>query len=125
MAVASTSLPLFRSASTADSKVGGARDRGRESASFAAAAAAAVAAAAGVGGARTGTGEALLQDQRQGKLPSHAYYTVMGVACNCSRAQVKGADYAVLDSYCRFVITAAKALDVVIGGRFVHTIIIF
>ena len=115
MAVASTSLPLFRSASTADSKVGGARDRGRESASFAAAA------AAGVGGARTGTGEALLQDQRQGEFPSHAYYTAMGVACNCSRAQVKGADYAVLDSYCRFVITAAKALDVVIGGRFVHT----
>ncbi len=31
--------------------------------------------------------------------------------------QVKGSDYAVLDSYCRYVITAGKALDIDIGGR--------
>ena len=31
--------------------------------------------------------------------------------------QVKGADYVVLESYCRFTITAAKALDIDIGGR--------
>ena len=32
--------------------------------------------------------------------------------------QVKGADHAVLDSYCRFLITAGKALDIDIGGRY-------
>ncbi len=31
--------------------------------------------------------------------------------------QVKAADYMVLESYCRFVITAAKALGIDIGGR--------
>jgi small subunit ribosomal protein S10 len=31
--------------------------------------------------------------------------------------KVKGADYAVLDSYCRYVITAGNALGVNIGGR--------
>ena len=31
--------------------------------------------------------------------------------------QAKSADYAVLDSYCRFVITAGKALGINIGGR--------
>ena len=31
--------------------------------------------------------------------------------------QVKGSDYAVLDSYSRFVITAAKALDIDISGK--------
>lgn len=31
--------------------------------------------------------------------------------------KVKGADYAVLDSYCRYVITAGKALGINIGGR--------
>ena len=33
--------------------------------------------------------------------------------------QVKGADYAVLDSYCRFVTTAGKALGINIGGKWV------
>ena len=31
---------------------------------------------------------------------------------------MKGADYAVLDSYCRYVITAGKALGINIGGRY-------
>ncbi|XP_064403101.1 small ribosomal subunit protein uS10m-like [Halichondria panicea] len=31
--------------------------------------------------------------------------------------QVKGSDYTVLESYCRYVITAGKALDIDIGGR--------
>jgi hypothetical protein len=36
---------------------------------------------------------------------------------NVSVPQVKGADFRVLESYCRFVITAAKALEINIGGR--------
>ena len=32
---------------------------------------------------------------------------------------MKGADYAVLDSYCRYVVTAGKALGINIGGRYV------
>ena len=31
--------------------------------------------------------------------------------------QVKGADYAVLDSYCRYVVTAGRALGIDIGGK--------
>ncbi len=31
--------------------------------------------------------------------------------------KVKGSDYTVLESYCRYVITAGKALDIDIGGR--------
>lgn len=42
---------------------------------------------------------------------------VSKIMLTVNHLQVKGADHAVLDSYCRFLVTAGKALDIDIGGR--------
>lgn len=40
-------------------------------------------------------------------------------SCFLSFSQVKGADMKVLESYCRFVVTAGKAMELNISGRYV------
>ena len=50
-------------------------------------------------------------------MPQHISQSV-GVCLLNIYIQIKGADHAVLDSYCRFLITAGKALDIDIGGRY-------
>ena len=50
-------------------------------------------------------------------MPQHISQSVSVCLLNIY-IQIKGADHAVLDSYCRFLITAGKALDIDIGGRY-------
>ncbi len=50
--------------------------------------------------------------------PAHYLVEPLNNGCAiCLTFQVKGADFRVLDSYCRYVITAAKALGINIGKK--------